>query len=115
MKEYLLVFRSGTSHDAVRTPEQMAKNMESWKNWIGSIAQEGKFIGGQPLMGEGRVLSQKGAHITDAPFAEGKEVVNGYLLINAADYDEAVRFSKACPIFDDNGTVEVREIAKMDM
>ena len=115
MKEYLLVFRSATGHDAVRTPEQMAKNMESWKNWIGSIAQQGKFIAGQPLMADGRVLSQKGNHITDAPFAEGKEVLNGYLIINAADYDEAVQHSKACPIFDDNGTVEVREIAKMDM
>ena len=115
MKEYLLVFRSSPDTGAPRHPEEMAKNMESWKNWIGSIAQQGKFIGGQPLMGDGRVMSQKGAHITDAPFAEGKEVLNGYLIINAADYNEAVSLSQACPIFEDNGTVEVREIAKMDM
>jgi len=115
MKEYLLVFRSAAGTGAVRTPEDMAKNMESWKNWIGSIAQQGKFIGGQPLMADGRVLSGNGSQITDAPFAEGKEVLNGYLIINAADYDEAVGLSKACPIFEDKGTVEVREIAKMDM
>lgn len=114
MKEYLLVFRSAAGNGAVRTPDEMSKNMESWKNWIGGIAQLGKFIGGQPLMAEGRVLSSN-SHITDAPFAEGKEVVNGYLLVNAADYDEAVSLSKACPIFEDKGTVEVREVAKMDM
>lgn len=116
MKEYLLVFRSGSANQE-RTQEQMAQSMEGWKNWIGSIAQQGKFIGGQPLNLDGRVLSNGGKNITDAPFAEGKEVVNGYLIINAADYDEAVRLSKDCPIFtfDDNGTVEVREIARMDM
>ena len=115
MKEYLLVFRNGDGVSQERTQEYMAKSMEDWKNWIGSIAQQGKFIGGQPLSADGRVLRQNGAHITDAPFAEGKEVVNGYLVINAADYEEAVKLSQNCPIFSDNGTVEVREIAKMDM
>ena len=112
MKEYLLVFRAVEGANR-RNPEAAAANMEEWKNWVGSIAQTGKFIGGQPLQAGGRLMSKSG--ITDAPFAEGKEVLNGYVIIKADHYDEAVALSKGCPIFADNGTLEVREIAKMDM
>lgn len=86
--------------------------MELWKNWMGGIAQQGKLVGGQPLMPGGRLMSK--TELTDAPFAEGKEVLNGYMIMKAKDYDEAVQLSKPCPIFESNGTVEVREIAKMD-
>jgi hypothetical protein len=88
--------------------------MEQWKNWMGSMAQEGKFIGGQPLTMDGRHMATR-SKITDAPFTEGKEVVNGYLLIKAADYNEAIELSKGCPIFEDGGSVEVREIGKIEM
>lgn len=112
MKEYLLVFRA-VQGQVSRTPEETAANMEEWKNWIGSIAQTGKFVGGQPLRPGGRLMSNAG--VTDAPFAEGKEVLNGYVMIKAADYSEAEQLSKGCPIFADNGTLEVREIATMDI
>ena len=113
MKEYLLVFRAVEGANR-RETASAAANMELWKNWIGSIAQQGKFLGGQPLQAGGRLMTTGG--VTDAPFAEGKEVLNGYVMINAADYDEAVSLSKGCPIFADNGSLEVRgEMAKMDM
>jgi len=112
MKEYLLVFRAVQGHIR-RTPEESAANMELWKNWIGSIAQAGKFTGGQPLAPGGKLMSKGG--ITDAPFAEGKEVLNGYVMIKADHFEEAALLSKSCPIFDDDGTLEIREIAKMDM
>ena len=113
MKEYLLVFRA-TEGANRRSAEEGAANMELWKNWIGSIAQSGKFIGGQPLQAGGRLMTSGG--VTDAPFAEGKEVLNGYVVIKADNYDEAVALSKGCPIFaDKGGSLEVREMAKMDM
>ena len=112
MKEDLLVFRAVEGANR-RETASAAANMELWKNWIGSIAQQGKFLGGQPLQAGGRLMTTGG--VTDAPFAEGKEVLNGYVMINAADYDEAVSLSKGCPIFADNGSLEVREMAKMDM
>jgi len=113
MKEYLLVFRD-VQTNLQRTPEEKAANMELWKNWIGSIAQTGKFVGGQPLMPGGRLMS-KGGGITDAPFDEGKEVLNGYVITKADSYDEAQQQAEGCPIFDTGGTLEIREMASMDM
>ncbi|MBS1771904.1 MAG: hypothetical protein JST82_03530 [Bacteroidetes bacterium] len=115
MKEYLLIFRSNTAAYSNPNPEELAKSMEQWKNWIGGIAEQGKFNAGQPLTQDGKVM-RSNSNITDAPFAEGKEVVNGYLLIKAADYNEACKLSAGCPIFEDaGGSIEVREINMMVM
>lgn len=115
MKEYLLLFRAQPGDpNQIPSEQAMAESMEKWKNWIGGIAANGKLTGGQPLTREGRLLSSR-TKITDTPLAEGKEVVNGYLIVKGDTYDEAVEMSKGCPIFDDNGSVEVREIMAMDI
>jgi hypothetical protein len=53
--------------------------------------------------------------IIDGPFVEAKELVGGYLIVNAKDINDAVEISKGCPIFDENGKVEVRPIQKMEI
>ena len=50
--------------------------------------------------------------VSDSPYAEGKEMVGGYLIVNAKDIDDAVEISKGCPIFDEDGSVEVRPVQK---
>jgi hypothetical protein len=49
--------------------------------------------------------------ISDGPFAEAKEIDGGYLAIKAADLIEAIEVAKGCPIFDNDGITEVREVA----
>jgi hypothetical protein len=51
--------------------------------------------------------------VTDGPFAEVKDLVGGYSLIEAKDLAEAAELSKGCPVFERNGFVEVRPIMKM--
>ncbi len=51
---------------------------------------------------------------TDGPFVEAKEMVGGYLIVNAKDIDEAVEIAKGCPIFKEDGKVEVRPIQKQN-
>jgi hypothetical protein len=53
--------------------------------------------------------------VTDGPFAESKDIVGGYTLVQARDLDEAVELSKGCPIFEGEGVVEVRPIMQMNM
>jgi hypothetical protein len=47
-------------------------------------------------------------------FIASKEMVNGYLIIIAKDIDEAVEIAKGCPIFKENGKVEVRPVQKLE-
>jgi hypothetical protein len=52
------------------------------------------------------------AHVTDGPFAEAKEVVGGYWLIQARSKEEAVEWAKRCP--GENCTIEVRRVFEME-
>jgi len=113
MTKFMYLFRGGDGRRASQSPEEMQAHMEVWKTWMGGLAGKGTLVDGLPLGKEGKVVVSAGETITDGPFAEGNEIVGGYLIVNAADLDEAVDISKACPIFEHDGTVEVREIMSM--
>ena len=51
--------------------------------------------------------------ITNGPFAEGAELVGGYVILPANDLDHAAEISKGCPILEMGGTIEVRPVADM--
>jgi len=115
MKEFLLLFRGGDAANPNRSPEQMQQHMMKWKAWMEKLAQMDKFNGGQPLTQEGKVIWGSAKKVTDGPFVEGKEVVGGYIVIRAKDYNDAIEISKGCPIFEHDGIVEVREIDQRNM
>jgi hypothetical protein len=114
MKEFILIFRGGDSERQQASPEQMQASMQRWQDWISDMAQKGQFVGGHPLTAEGKVLSGPGKKLTDGPFMEGKEIVGGYVIVQATDISEAVQMSESCPMLEaPSGTVEIREIGSM--
>lgn len=115
MKEYLYLFRGGDVQEVQNSPDKMQDHMQKWMQWMGQLGEKGILKGGQPLEQGGSTVSNGGSVVTDGPFAEGKEVVGGYLLITANDLEEAVEISKGCPIHEHQGTVEVRPIAALKM
>ncbi|HTY57918.1 MAG TPA: YciI family protein [Bacteroidota bacterium] len=115
MKDFLLLFRGGNDMTAMReSPENYQQHLVKWKAWMEALGKQGKFLGGQPLSGEARVISGSKKVVTDGPYVEGKEIIGGYLLVRAADMKEAVRLSSDCPIFEADGIVEVREIRELE-
>jgi hypothetical protein len=81
-----------------------------------SLLGEGVLTGGSPLhpIEEAKkVRTRDGAQrVLDGPFAESKEVIAGYFLIEAPDVDAAVAIASRCPNAE-FGSVEVREIVPM--
>jgi hypothetical protein len=99
-----------------RSPEQMQQQMQRWIAWMKDLGQKGHLKDqGHPLERTGKVVTGKEKTVTDGPFAESKDVVGGYTLIEAKDLAQAVELSKGCPIFEVGGSVEVRPVMKMDM
>lgn len=115
MKEYLYLFRGGDTHriQEQNSPELWQAHMMKWKTWMENLAAGGKLVGGQPLGTEARVLTDSGKKVTDGPFAEGKEVVGGYLMVKAKDLAEATTIAKDCPIFEHDGILEIRDIGQI--
>ena len=110
MAKYMYLFR-GTP----KTPEEMEVHMDKWRKWISYLAEEGKLVGQNPLGKEGKQVFNAGKVIHDGPYIEGKEIIGGYLIVDAENIDEAVEISKECPIFGHDGLVEVREILEMEL
>jgi hypothetical protein len=81
--------------------------------WFERLKQQGKAMAGQPLEREGKIVSGKnGRTVADGPFAESKEAIGGYFLLQVADLDEAVAIARQCPVLEYGSTVEVRPIAE---
>lgn len=113
MAKYLYIFRGGEQED--NSPEAMQATMQKWGVWMQGLAEKGHLADGHPLTPPGKVVEKYGEVIHDGPFAEGAEIVGGYLIVNANSLDQATDLSKECPIYDHGGTTEVREIMEMDM
>ena len=114
MSEFLLIFRGGDAQRVHQSPEEMQTHMQKWGAWMENMSKNGQLIGGQPLKQSGKMMTNQGETITDGPYAEGSEIVGGYMLIKGNSYDEALAIAKKCPIFEHQGTVEVREIMPME-
>jgi hypothetical protein len=114
MDEFMLIFRHEDG-SKIASPEQIQIWMKQTMDWIGSIAAQNKFSGGNGLpMDDSRIVHHKGL-VTNGPFGDIKETIGGYIVVKADSIDEAVEFAKGCPVLQGDGnTVEVRKIAKND-
>jgi hypothetical protein len=108
--EYMLLFRS-LHWDKGLSPEEIQKVMGQWNAWLERLTLQGKVKGAQPLEREGKIVSGKGRMVADGPFAESKEAVGGYFLLEVESLDEAVEVAKECPALEYGVTVEVRPVA----
>ncbi|HEY7316912.1 MAG TPA: YciI family protein, partial [Candidatus Binatia bacterium] len=98
------------------SPEKMQERMQQWMAWFKQLTEQGHIKDiGQPLEHAGKMVKGKQKTVTDGPFAETKDIVGGYTLVEARDLDQAVELSKGCPIFEVDGTVEVRPVMKISM
>jgi hypothetical protein len=68
---------------------------------------------GNPLEPSGRVVKAGGKTVTDGPYAETKDIVAGYMVVDARDLAHAIELASGCPIFETGGLVEVRPVTKM--
>lgn len=107
---YMLIFR-GTDWYKGLSPEQMQQVFDQWMNWFNGLKDDGRAIAGNPLEKEGRIVSGKNRVVSDGPFAEAKETIGGYFLLNVKTMDEAVAIAKDCPGLPYGIRVEVRPVA----
>src|SRR5262252_2476488 len=113
MSQFLYLYRGG---EAGRSPERMQQSMQKWMAWLKDLAGKGHIKDqGQPLERTGKVVRGQRKTVIDGPFAEAKDIVGGYTLIEARDLNQAVELSKGCPILEVDGAVEVRPVQALNM
>ena len=113
----MLLFRNSLpSEDAFQnlSPEEMQAELDKWGAWIGGIAAQGKLVATDALHNHGKIVTGSNHVVSDGPFIESKELVSGYMILQANDMDEALELSKGCPIYEIEGNVEIRPLMLFD-
>jgi hypothetical protein len=88
-----------------------AAEIPKWESLMaehGSLIQDGLELDGPSLAKVVRVRDGE-TIVTDGPYAETKETIGGYFLIEASDLDDAIAFASKVPIVD-RGSVEIRPL-----
>ncbi len=109
MSEFLFLFRG--NDPMARSPEQMQQSMQKWLAWFKDLNEKGVLkTPGHPLERTGKVVAGKQKTVHDGPFAETKDVINGYILVEADDLARAAEIAKDCPLLEFDGSVEIRPV-----
>ena len=110
MSEFTYLFRGRLTSGS---PDEMQQHFRAWLEWFKQLEATGHLKEpGHPLEKTGRVVMGKQKIVHDGPFAEAKDVVGGYVVVEANDLTHAVELSKGCPILEVGGSVEVRPIER---
>lgn len=110
MNQFLIIVH-GSDHSTI-SPEDMQKRMALFGEWVEKVLA-GRYVSGAPLEDtDARLLKGKKEVLTDGPFMDSKEMISGYMVINAADIDEAVGLTQACPLVE-QFQLEVRKLKPM--
>jgi hypothetical protein len=113
--KYLLVLQIiEGEQQGTPTPEQLAARMEPWNQYTQALIDAGVFVAGEGLAPSSTATTVRheagGEHIvTDGPFAETKEQIGGFYLLDCKDLDEVLVWAKRCPV-GDGSSIEVRPI-----
>jgi hypothetical protein len=109
MTEYLILIyerESGYAEGGQEAWESAGKAHARFAEQVGE--KGGKMLGGNALQPTATATSIRDDVVTDGPFAETKEALGGYYLIEARDLDHALDIAKLCPA--PYGGVEVRPV-----
>jgi hypothetical protein len=108
-KQFLLIFRF-KSNFVPPSQDSVQANIRRWQEYMGELGKAGKLVSGFRPSNEGETISgiakieQKGVYVAN------NELVSSFIIIKAASMDEAGAIAKKCPIFDFDGSVEIRPL-----
>jgi hypothetical protein len=112
MAQFMLILHDKPGQFASLSPEEIQKVIEKYGAWRQKLTADSTLVNGRKLTDEGgKRLNSSGGKVSvvDGPYAESKEVVGGFFIIRAKDYDEAAEIAKGCPHLQ-YGRIELRQI-----
>jgi hypothetical protein len=111
--KYMLVLVGPEGGMEDTSPEEMKAVMDQWSAYGEELVEAGAFIAGEGLQESATATTVRVGEgderlVTDGPFAETKEQVGGFYLLECADLDEAIAWAKKVPLSE--GAIEVRPV-----
>ena len=114
MSEYLILIFEEEKAYAEGGPEVYGEVMEAHRRFSDQVPEiGGKIIGGEALQPTSTATTIRNDVVTDGPFAETKEQLGGYYMLDVPDLDEAIKWAQKCPGAE-HGTIELRPVMEFD-
>jgi hypothetical protein len=113
MAKFMFIFRGGGyASPGNVSPTEIQQHLAKWNAWTSGLLAAGRLAGAQPLEHPptGKTIRGRDRIVTDGPYAESKDLVSGTLVVEAASLAEAAELAQGCPIFEFDGSVEVRPV-----
>ncbi|MEL6811255.1 MAG: YciI family protein [Bacteroidota bacterium] len=114
MKEFMMIFIGADYSDMGLSPEEVQNRMGKWFAWHEKMEAQGIVKHGHALHPGIRQIRGKDRTVTDITSAELKEIVGGYYIIDAKDFDHVQEIAQDFPDYDLGSTVEIREVVVFD-
>src|SRR5215831_11351851 len=109
---YMLLYRSDEWYNNLSHAE-LQELINQNKAWFEGLTAQGKAKPGRALEGKGAIVSGvNGRIVTDGPFAESKETIGGYLVLDVETIEEAIAIAQSSPALAYGGSIEVRPLAE---
>jgi hypothetical protein len=113
MQYLLLIYTAELPPDAQPDPEVIGAELELYNAFTRETRERGQFIAGEALDSTSTATSVRirdgRTVVTDGPFAETKEALGGFYLLECKDLDEAIEMAAKIPAAR-RGTIEVRPV-----
>ena len=118
MAQFMLLLHQVPNYNADLPREKMLEMTKKYMAWAEGLRAKGKMVGGEKLTASGgRQLRTSGGKLvaSDGPYAEAKDVLGGYFVIEAKDLAEAEAIAKDCPhlALSPTNWAEIRPIESM--
>jgi len=112
MAKFMFLFRGGgIVVKPPPPPAEIGAHLAKWTEWVGGLVKAGHVeMRAPPLENGGKVVRGYAKAVTDGPYAEAKDLVSGIVVISASSIEEAVELARGCPIYEYDGSVEVRPV-----
>jgi hypothetical protein len=102
MAQFLLMLHQSPAYNSDLPREKMMELTKRYIAWADGLRQKGKLLGGEKLTASGgRQFRAKDGKlvVSDGPYAEAKDVIGGYFVLEAKDLAEAEALTRDCPHF----------------
>jgi hypothetical protein len=114
MKYMMILVGEEVDEQDEMSPEEMREVMGAWNDYTNALVDAGAFIAGEGLQPSATATTVKRTEdgervVSDGPFAETKEQVGGFYLLECANLDDALEWAKKVPIRPGN-SAEVRPV-----
>jgi hypothetical protein len=115
MAQFMYLIRNEGADFSKYSASDFQELLKKYQAWTEKIKTEGRFLAGEKLSKDlGKSLRVKQREIVvDGPYADSKDAIMGFYIVEAKNLSEALEVGKGCPALSYGGSLEVREIEQM--